>query len=178
MTEVIRRSRLAANANTILSNNMNAGIAWGTNNVPPNGLPGWFAGTTGGKGALFATEQFTAGEPQALQATQVLRYVANLFSGIRTCRVLIWRTHYAVGQELIFDVTAVGHTVYGVDFASGANLGALTEGTNMDLNVYNNACNALLSAYQNACRAQVLTLQNTICHTSCHTSCHSARGRR
>lgn len=178
MTEVIRRSRLAANANSILSNNMNAGIAWGTNNIPPNGLASWFGGTTAGHGALFAASQFTAGEPQAKQAQDVLRYVANAFSGIRTCRVLIYRTHYSLGSQLISDTTAVGNTVYGVDFASAANLGGLTEGTNMDLAVFNAACNALKARYDAVCRNSPLTLTNTICHTSCHTSCHSSRGRR
>ncbi|MCY1272365.1 hypothetical protein D9M68_17620 [compost metagenome] len=177
MTEIIRRSRMAANANTLIANPCKAGISWGTNNYPANSDPAWFAGTNAGPDASYTAAQFEAGNPNAQQAIDVLKYVANFFGSIRTTRIVIYRSHYSVGQTLVSDQTAVAWINYPIAFSNNVAMG-FADGNDMDLDVFNNACNALYNTYYANCRAQVATLTRTICHTSCHSSCHSNRGRR
>lgn len=178
MAEVITRNRMAVNANSILKNNMNSGISWGTNNYPANSIPGWFAGTTAGVDFTATVAHFQAGKPSASQTVAVLRNIANVFGGVRTTRIVIYYNNNG-NLQVQYDGTAVANTIYGVgDFASQANLGGLGVNTPLSLNMFNAACLALWNVYVANCRNQVLTLTNTVCHTSCHVSCHSSRGRR
>ncbi|MNI53291.1 hypothetical protein D3C73_1081170 [compost metagenome] len=108
----------------------------------------------------------------------MLQYIANVMSGIRLIRVVIYRTHFSLGTEVIYDGTAMGNTVYNTNFGGAIGLGGLGDNTNMDLNVFNQACNNIWSGHVGYNRSSALLLTNTICHTSCHTSCHSSRGRR
>ncbi len=177
MTEIIRRSRLAANANSLITNRCKSGISWGTNNYPENSLVGWFAGTNAGPDAAFAANQFDASATDATQAINVLKHVSNLFAGVRRTRIVIYRTHYSLGSTVDSDQTAVAWVNSPVPFSAPVGM-SFSNGANMDLNEFNNSCQALYNAYVAACRNSLLTLTNTICHTSCHSNCHAARGRR
>lgn len=177
MTEEIRRSRMATNANSRIRNRCNSGISWGTNAYPQHSLPDWFGGTTAGSTAAFDASQFEAGEPNAPQAIDVLRYVSNFFGAIRTTRIIIYMSHYSLGQTVVSDQTAVANLSLAAAFSNNV---AMPFGNNseMDLTVFNQACDAIYNSYVATCRNQTQTLTNTICHTSCHSSCHSNRGRR
>lgn len=177
MTEVLTRNRMAVNANSLIRNRCNAGIGWGTNNYPQYSLPEWFAGTNAGSGAAFSAGQFAGGNTNAQQAIDVLKYVANLFGGIRTTRIVIYMSHYSLGQTVVSDQTAVAHTIYSVAFSNNVAM-PFAAGNDMNIDVFNDACNRLYNQYVASARNNVVTLTNTICHTSCHTSCHSSRGRR
>lgn len=179
MTEVLTRNRVAAEGNARIRNRCNSGISWGTNAYPANSNPGWFAGSTAGRGEALAAGNFSGGTPSASQAKATLKWFANIFGAIRLTRILIYRTHYQVGSQLIYDGTAVAHTIYGVgDFAAAAPMASLRDDTDMDLGVVQASADELWNYYVAYCRSSPLTLQNTICHTSCHSNCHCARGRR
>lgn len=179
MAEVITRNRVAVEANARIRNRCNSGISWGTNNYPGGSNPGWFAGDTNGRAEALGAGNFAAGKPAPTQAKAVLRWFANIFGGIRLMRILIYRSHYVVGQELIYDGTAVAHTIYGVgDFAANAPLGTLYHGAPLDLSNVQSSCDELWNYYNAYCRASPVTVSNVICHTSCHSNCHCARGRR
>lgn len=179
MAEVITRNRLAVEANARIRNRCNSGISWGTNNYPGGSNPGWFAGDTNGRGEALGAGNFTAGPPGSAQAKAVLRWFANIFGGIRLMRILIYRSHYQLGNQLIYDGTAVAHTIYGVgDFAAAAPLGTLYKGAPLDMSNFQANCDELWNYYNAYCRASPVTVSNVICHTSCHSNCHCARGRR
>lgn len=177
MTEVIRRSRLAANANTLITNRCKSGISWGTNNYPAHSIVSWFAGTTAGPSASFAADQFRADSTDATQAADVLRYVSNLFAGVRLTRIIIYRSHDSLGATVVSDQTAVAWVKAPAYFSHNAPM-SFSKGANMHLNKFDQSCEALYNAYVAACRTTPLKLTNTICHTSCHGNCHTARGRR
>ena len=179
MTEAITRNRIAVNAHARIRDRCNSGISWGTNNYPANSLVAWFAGTTAGQAHALSAGSFTAGMPNATQAKTALRNFANLFGGIRSTRILIYRTHYTAGNQLIYDGTAIANTNYKVgDFASSAPMTTLRDNVEMDLNTLNANLDELWNYYVTRCRNTTQTLSNTICHTSCHGNCHCARGRR
>lgn len=179
MADIITRNRLAFEANARIRNRCNSGISWGTNNYPAGSNTGWFAGDTNGRGEVLSLGNFTAGQPGVAQAKAVFRWFANVFGGIRLMRILIYRSHYQVGTELIYDGTAVAHTIYGVgDFAANAPLSTLNPGYELDLSNVSASCDELWNYYYAYCRASAITVSNTICHTSCHSNCHCARGRR
>lgn len=177
MTEVIRRSRLAANANTLITNRCKSGISWGTNNHPAHSIVSWFAGTTAGPSAFFAANQFGAGSTDATQAAGLLRYMSNLFAGVRLTRIIIYRSHDTLGATVVSDQTAVAWVKYPAYFSGNVPM-SFSKGATMYLNKFDQSCRALYNAYVAACRTTPLTLTNTICHTSCHGNCHTARGRR
>lgn len=179
MAEVITRNRVAVEANARIRNRCNSGISWGTNNYPAGSNPGWFAGDTNGRGEALAAGNFSAGVPGAANAKAVLRWFANIFGGIRAMRILIYRTHYQLGNQLIYDGTAVAHSIYGVgDFASAAPLAPLNKNIALDLSDLQASCDELWNYYVAYCRNSAVTVSNVICHTSCHSNCHCARGRR
>ncbi|MNZ21805.1 hypothetical protein D3C78_388860 [compost metagenome] len=180
MTEQITRNRLAVNANARIRDRCNSGISWGTNNYPAYSNPGWFAGTTGGLGHTLSAGSFSAGNPSASQAKAVFRYFANLFGGIKWVRILIYRSHYSLGSELIYDGQAIANTIYGsADYGSAAPLASLRDDVEMNLDVLNANLDELWNYYVAYCRSgNTMNLQNTICHTSCHVNCHCSRGRR
>ena len=128
---------------------------------------------------MLSAGSFAAGRPNATQAKAALRNFANLFGGIRSTRILIYRSHYQVGSQLIYDGTAVANTNYKVgDFAAASPMTTLRDNVEMDLNVLNANLDELWNYYVAYCRNSSQTLSNTICHTSCHGNCHCARGRR
>lgn len=177
MTEIITRNRLAANANSLITNRCKAGISWGTNNYPANSDPAWFAGTNAGPDAAFGGYQFSAGVANAQQAIDVLKYVSNLFASVRTTRIVIYMSHFSLGQTVVSDNTAVAWINAPAAFSNNVGMW-FASGYDMDLNAFNNSCEAIYSAYLSTCRYQTATYTRTICHTSCHSSCHSSRGRR
>ncbi|MNB72853.1 hypothetical protein D3C87_1193800 [compost metagenome] len=179
MAEVITRNRIAYEANVRIRDRCNSGISWGTNSYPGGSNPGWFAGDTNGRPEALSAANFVAGVPNASQAKAVLRWFANVFGGIRLTRILIYRSHYVVGLELIYDGTAMANTIYGVgDFAAAAPLGTLYGQAPLDMSNIQSNCDELWNYYYAYCRASAIQVSNTICHTSCHSNCHCARGRR
>lgn len=179
MTEELRRSRMTANANSLIRNRANSGISWGTNNYPAYSIPDWFAGTTAGSGAAWSNDSW--GDQDKTNATNVinaLKYVTNLFGSIRNTRIVIYRSHYSLGQKVVSDQTAVANVVaYVPEFANNVAM-PFANGNEMNLADFDKACEDLWVAYALSTRFTTLTLTNTICHTSCHSSCHSNRGRR
>lgn len=179
MAEVLTRNRMGVEAMSRIRARCNSGISWGTNNYPGGSIPGWFYGDTNGRAETVGAGNFQAGAPAAAQAKAVLRNFANTFGNIRLMRILIYRSHYVVGQELIYDGTAVANSVYGVgDFASAAPLAPIVGGAPMSLSQFQASCDQLWNYYNAYCRASPVTVSNVICHTSCHSNCHCARGRR
>jgi hypothetical protein len=179
MPDEIIRQRVADIGNAYIRNNANSGISWGTNSYPSGSIAGWFRGTTAGRGEALSAGSFAGGETSASQTAAVLRNFVNVFTEIRTTRIVIYYLDYRYGTTVQYDGTAVAHTVYGVgDVGSNVGLPGLTAGAEMDLNNLNASCNNLLNNYWANARNTVLTLTNTICHTSCHGNCHCARGRR
>lgn len=179
MTEVITRNRLAVNAHGRIRDRCNSGISWGTNNYPANSLVGWFAGTTAGLPHALSAANFAAGIPNATQAKAVFRDFANLFGGIRNTRIVIYRSHYQLGSQVIYDGTAIANTNYKVgNFAAQSPMASLRDNVEMDLATLNVNLDELWNYYVANCRSAAQTLTNTICHTSCHGNCHCARGRR
>lgn len=179
MTEVITRNRMAVEANSRIRDRCNSGISWGSNNYPANSLAGWFGGTTAGRSDTLSAGHFQAGEPDASQAVDRLRSFANGFAAIRRTRIVIYRTHYKAGNQVIYDGTAVAHTAYSVGaYANGVPVSALRAGVEMDINTLRTSIDELYNQYVASARNTTLTLTNTICHSSCHSNCHCARGRR
>lgn len=175
MTEVITRNRLALNANARIRDRCNSGISWGTNNYPANSLPGWFGGTTAGENNSLSAGSFPAGTTDVSSVKSVFRSLANAFGNIRLTRIRIHRS----GQGVIYDNTAVANTAYDYgDFASGAGMAQINNGTDMNLTALNQALDELWNRYVATARSNALLLENTICHVSCHVNCHCARGRR
>ncbi len=178
MADEIIRQRVADMANATIRNNANSAISWGTNSYPSGSIPGWFRGDTNGRGEALSAANFAGGETSASQTAAVLRNFVNVFTEIRTVRIVIYYLSSANGQQVQFDGQAVAHTVYGVGDVSNVGLPGLQAGAEMDLNNLNASMNNLLNSYWANARNTVLTLTNTICHTSCHDNCHCARGRR
>lgn len=179
MTEQITRSRLATQGNSRLRDRCNSGISWGSNNMPANALAGWFGGSSSGRNENLSRDSFSAGDTDASQAVARLRSFANAFAAIRRTRIVIYRTHYQLGNEVIYDDTAIAHTAYSAGaFANNVPVSALRAGVEMDLGTLNASIDELYNAYVAACRNTTLTLTNTVCHSSCHSNCHCARGRR
>lgn len=183
MTEQITRNRIATQANARIRDRCNSGISWGTNNYPANSEPGWFGGTTGGRGDSLSRANFSAGEPSVSQAVAALRNFANQFSAIRTVQILIYRSRSGYssgnGNILEYNGTAVAHTAYSVGaFGNSPAMSLMREGVEMDLAALNTSIDELWTAYVSAARNTTLQLSRVICHTSCHSNCHCARGRR
>lgn len=179
MTEQITRNRVAIQANSRIRDRCNSGISWGTDNYPANSLAGWFGGTTAGLGESLSRDSFNAGDTDASQVVDRLRSFANVFAAIRRTRIVIYRTHYQLGNEVIYDGTAVAHTAYPVGaFADGVPVSAVRNGVTMDLGALNESIDELYTAYASNCRTTTLDLTHTVCHSSCHGNCHCARGRR
>lgn len=180
MTEQIKRSRLAANANALIKNRCNSGISWGTNAYPAYSDPAWFADTTAGVNATFQTESFEGGDADINNVINILKYVTGFFSAIRTTRIVIYMSHYSLGQTVVSDQTAVANLIGYASTGNPANeiVYPIGRGSEMDLDQFNAVCDAIWNKYVQMNRNTVATLTNTICHTSCHTSCHTNRGRR
>lgn len=179
MTEELRRSRMTANANSLIRNRAISGIAWGTDNHPAYSIPDWFAGTTAGPGAAWSNDSWgSQDKTDANNVIYALKYVTNLFGGVRNTRIVIYMSHYSVGATVVSDQTAVANVVAFVPaFANNVAM-PFANGNEMNLADFNQACEDLWVAYALSTRFTTLTLTNTICHTSCHSSCHSNRGRR
>lgn len=178
MTEEIRRSRLTANAISRIRNRAISGIAWGTNAHPAHSLLGWFGGTTAPPTASWDNNSWgPVSNTDGQQVANALRYVTNLFGGIRLARIVIYMAN-DTGSTVLTDNTAVAHLANFVPaFTNNVPL-AVANGTEMSLAVFDQSCEAMWNAYVSACRSTPLLLTNTICHTSCHSSCHLSRGRR
>lgn len=179
MTEELRRSRMTANANSLIRNRAISGISWGTNNYPAHSNPSWFAGPTSGPSAAWSNSSWGAKDKtNANDVIGALKYVTNLFGGVRNTRIVIYRSHYSAGATVVSDQTAVANVVAHVPaFANNVAM-PFANGNEMNLADFNKACEDLYAAYVRSARSTTLTLTNTICHTSCHSSCHSNRGRR
>lgn len=176
--EDLTRQWLADRTNFFFKATANAGISWGTDNMPAGSL-GWFAGPRSGGTAALSAGSFQSGDTDASQAVAAIVGFANQFGGIRRTRIVIYRTHWQVGQTVAYDGTAISNSIYKVgDFASGAPKPGIGSGVVMAQSTIDTTINYLINAYNAACRNTTLTLTNTVCHTSCHSNCHCARGRR
>lgn len=153
------------------------GISWYPGNYPANSNPAWFAGGPLGQYVDMDWPGVPGGAPSASDFAARMRNYANVFSGVRLTRIVIYLSTSA-GPVVQFDGTAIASTIYTFDYGSAiplpgiANLNDITENNIRDC-TYN-----MINYYHAYCRNQVLTLTNTVCHSSCHTSCHSSRGRR
>lgn len=181
MTELITRNRLALNGNTTLRDRFRAGIQWGTDAIPPNARPEWFGGPVRGPDRDLYAADFSPGQPDAANATYVLRYFASQFSAIRLINVTIYmQTSDVNGTTVpVYDqYQGIGHMAWGIEFAQGADMSTIANGMDMDMQQYNIALERLYNAYHETCRNAPMLLTNTVCHSSCHDNCHEARGRR
>lgn len=174
MTEVLTRSGMAAQANARLKNRMNAGIVWGTNNVPANCPASWFAGPNTGIDYTAPASLFKSGEPDAAHTISVLKTMADRWGGIRRVRCV-----YVYSGVGTYDRgTQIANVHNRIAFASAVNMSELAVWTDMNFALFTGAIDKLYNAYVAACRNTTLTLTHTVCHSSCHNNCHAARGRR
>lgn len=181
--------------NSVLVNNINREVVWGTNNMPEGALPAWFAGATTAPpiGAANTTQDWVNGSIRGQPTEDVIRYVTTIaLYALKRQRIIIYFqgngyrpavsnvNSYHAWTEVQYDGNNVGW------WASGYNpdIGGANPAFNMqrglveqsDMN--NFAVNMLNDWYARARDVVTGTLTNTVCHYSCHGNCHSNRGRR
>lgn len=177
MAEDLTRNRMAVEANSRIADRANAGIAWGTNSRPAHSPIGWFGSPTSGVTARWQPDSFNAGDTSALNATFVLRYVANMFTAIRRARIII-RYHDFGFVTTLTDQTAMASTSVAAGNFNAHNFPSVRAGADMSLTAFRNDLDAMWNLYVNTMRNSTVTLSHDVCHTNCHSNCHDSRTRR
>ena len=180
--------------NSLMQNRINPQIAWGTNNMPANALPGWFGGATSGVPQVGTTGEATiTGAVGGPKVEGGVNFITGLFAQINRKRIIIYfqgnglrpaQTNVintAPWTEVQYDGTAIGY--WNPSLSVGGLGGRLGEGMPAGRPVTQaalvNYCNAKYNQWWGAAGGVVTgTLTNTVCHYSCHSNCHGSRGRR
>lgn len=191
LTNPINSQNIVDHYESVVNAFANAGIVWGTNNLPFSQFPsGNFGGTTAGK-SISPTDGLSGsylGLPGApVTASPIYNMLVgetNRYTSIRRLRALLNVTgaggntgNYSL-PGIIYDQTNVAHmnNAYLQNIGSPNN-GGVQAGLPVTALSINTFFENLKSAYT-AQRNNTATITVNVCHSSCHNSCHSSRGRR
>lgn len=195
LSNPINKANLLARFDDYVTSVANAGITWGTNNIPR------FTGTQGPAVDVVSSSVFggtTAGRSRAVGEGDLIDPVtaANIhntllletqqFTAIRNMNFKLNITSsgfspYNTGTYntpgIIYDATAVAYMNY-VQAMDSPGDGGVAAGNTITVDRMQTLFSLLQTAY-NAKRALTDVVTTSICHASCHTSCHSSgRSRR
>lgn len=165
----------------------NAGIIWGTDNVPFSEMDvAYFGGTTSGKSiGISGTNIAAVGDTiTASNIYNALVAESSAYTHIRNLQAILYvdgeggNTGSRPTAGVVYDNTQVAYlnTGYlqsvGSPDAAGVSSGGTVTSSGLE-SLFTN----LQTAY-NSARSTTQTIQINVCHAACHSSCHGSRGRR
>lgn len=163
-----------------LTNYVNSGIVWGTNNPPYTtvDVTGYFGGDTSGLADGLTTANFPSSLVTASEVVNALETVAFNLTQMRNARFVLVLDGNVAPAGVQYDQTQYSNmsTAYRGNLSIIRNrpfAGATLSSGNIEDYFY-----SLRQSFEAVRDSSVIYVENHYCHASCHSSCHGSRGRR
>lgn len=181
----IQKSNIADRFADFITATANAGIVYGTNNLPRDGSYVFSSTYFGGQTSGIPAATFT-GSGTNITADELHNFLMNTllaYSKIRNVSYVLTITGGG-GNTGSYPTAGDRAAISGVSHLSDTYRQATTParaifaGNTISSSGLESFMTTVRDYYSNTLRPNTLTFKESTCHASCHSSCHSSRGRR